>query len=424
MPFPALPSRPRTEVLQPAPATWVDWDVASLREVLRQHEDGQFWGSSLLCDFMLRDDRMKSTLGTRTKALLGLPFSLRQAREETGASALASELKTLWPRIAPRTVLGKSLEWSTLMGLSVAQLVWDTSDGRWVPELQWWHPQFVWWRQDIERLVANTKTGPVTIEPGDGQWFVHAPGGVYRGWMGGAVRSLALLTLLRQYALRDWARASEMYGLGVRKAYVPANCDPADRDRFYQQLANLGAEAALLLPRGMPDQEGFDLDIAAPGGAFTGELFERLGARCDMGITLELLGQNLTSEVKEGSLAAARVHGDVRQDFLEADAVMLALDLWTQVVRPWAAFNHGAPLEDAPMPTWDVTPPEDKTEASQTLLTNAQALEILARLGLGDAIDLVAVLKRFGLPLRPGASPRLALPTPSTTPAPPAPPVP
>jgi phage gp29-like protein len=417
----SIGTRPKTRVARQIPiqSGWIDWSVTSLREAIESHELGMFNQSAALVDWLGRDDRVDATLGTRVRAVQGLPFRLDPSEESERpdlARALAEEGKKLWPRIAPRSLQAEILRWTALMGFAVAQILWDTSGGRWVPTLEWWHPQHLSWRWDLGRLQAITLDGVEIITPGDGQWVVFAPHGLYRGWMRGGVRSLAILALLRQYALRDWGRASEMYGMGVRLGYLPPNCDPDDEDRFLSQLVNLGAESVLLLQKGDDEAASFDFDIKALAGTFNGELFERLGQRCDLGITLQLLGQNLTSEVQEGSLAAARVHGDVRQDYLEADVAGQQADWREQVLRPWAAYNYGAAPEDVPVPVWDVEPPEDKDSASKTLMQVSQALTALAQLpGLGPSVDLVQLAERFDLPLLPGAKPDL---TPPATPIP------
>ena len=417
-------SRPRSRVARqiPTQGLWNEWDVTGLRDALEAHEIGQFQKSAMLVDWLGRDDRVSSALGTRVRAVQGLPFRLDPSEEgsnPTLARQLALGAKKIWPRAAPRPLQAEVMRWMSLLGFAVAQILWDTRDGVWVPTLEWWHPQFLSWRWDLGCFQASSLDGIELVTPGDGQWVVFAPNGLYRGWYHGGVRSLALLALLRQYALRDWARASEMYGLGIRVGYVPPNTDPDDESRFIDQLVNLGAESVLMLAKGADEQGDFEFDLKALAGTFNGELFERLGARCDTGITLQLLGQNLTSEVKEGSLAAARVHGDVRQDYLESDVAGLSADWREQVLAPWAAFNFGASLEDTPIPVWDVEPPEDKDSASKTLVQVSQALTSLALLpGLGPTIDLVALAERFDLPLIKGSSPDL---TPPTPPAPPGP---
>jgi len=417
---PKLPRRPDVHVYRDIPVSnWSSWDVNGVRNALDQHELGQFYASAQYCDFLLRDDRVSSALGTRVRALCGLPFKIEPAPDGDGRTTrkIARSLESARRKMFPRSIVADILRWSALMGFCIAELIWDTTGDQWMPSLKIWHPQFIYYRLDTRSYWASTMDGVIEITPGDGKWFLYAPHGAYRGWMRGAVRSISILALLRQYALRDWARASEMYGMGVRLGYVPADCDPLDRNAFISQLNSLGSESVLLLPQGMNDKDGFDFDVKMAGtGGFNGELFERLGHRCDMGITLELLGQNLTSEVQEGSLAAARVHGDVRQDYLEFDAATLAEDFRNQVVAPWAVFNFtGATADDAPLSGYDATPPEDVTAGSAVFGVVATGIAALQTAGVLQVVDLEALGEKFSLPMSANVADIIA----ATPPAPP-----
>lgn len=418
--------RPPTRVARQIPVqqSWVEWDAPSLRAAVESHELGVFAGSAQLVDWMGRDDRVKSTLGTRINAVQGLPFRIEpnpDSKNPEFARKLAEEAARCWKRIAPRTTQADVRRSNALNGFCVGQLLWDTSGGSWVPQVELWDTRHLSWRWDLGCYQASTLDGIELIRPGDGQWVVFSPHGLYRGWMQGGVRTLAILALLRQYALRDWGRASELYGMGVRLGYLPANADPEDEERFLRQLVELGAESVLLLAKGETEEQGFDFDIKALSGAFTGEVFERLGARCDLGITLELLGQNLTTEASGGSLALGQVQDKVRLDYLEADVATDVEGWGEQVLYPWAAYNFGAAPEDVPIPIWDTEPPENKDASSKVIVQVGQGLQALAALpGVAEAVDVQALLERFDIPILSGATPRLQAPAPSPPAAPPA----
>src|SRR5690606_29908075 len=108
-------------------------------------------------------------------------------------------------------------------------------------------------------------------------------------------------------------------------------------------------------------------------------------------------GQTLTTEVKEGSLAAARVHGDVRQSEVSFDAESFAEDEREQLWRPYCFFNLGN-ADAAPTPKWDASPAEDKVELATSTSTAADALSTLAALEV--PVDVVAYCGKVGIPLR------------------------
>jgi phage gp29-like protein len=94
-------------------------------------------------------------------------------------------------------------------------------------------------------------------------------------------------------------------GLNVN-ATKPGETDlsPAQRQKLASQLRNLGRDAALVLPRGL------DLKLIE-SAANNFQTYEAQINVANTGITICLLGQNLTTEVSGGSYAAAQVHSQV-----------------------------------------------------------------------------------------------------------------
>jgi phage gp29-like protein len=256
-----------------------------------------------------------------------------------------------------------------------------------------WHPQFLWYDWNGRVLRMQTADGWVDVVPGDGQWVVFAPSGVERGWMGGAVRALAIPWLIRQWAYRDWARYSEVHGMPTRKALVPQNAPQDQKDAFLNELAALGTEATVVLPQGTDAAGSFNF-LLEEAKSNTWEGFQRLIAQVDASIAVTLLGQNLTTEVNAGSRAAAQVHADVKQTILEADAQTLATTLREQALKPWALFNYGD-AELAPFPNWKTDPPEDRKANADALSTLATALKTLKDAQIN--VDAEALLEKAGV---------------------------
>ncbi|HTQ48354.1 MAG TPA: DUF935 family protein, partial [Polyangiaceae bacterium] len=277
-----------------------------------------------------------------------------------------------------------------------SQIVWDVGGKRWKPYLKTFASRYSWYHWELRCHVAVTLDGQFPITGGDGHWVMYAPYGEYRGWMRGAMWALAQWWLARMYALRDWARYSERHGFPIIIADTPFGADPDDVASYQSQLATLGQESILQLPGSAElGQFGkYDLRYLEPRDR-SWEGFQQLIEQCNTEITLALLGQNLTSQVKEGSLAAARVHADVRQAILEADARAISKVLHTQVLRPWAALNYGD-ARLAPRVEWDVRPQEDLVQKADTFSKFASAIQQLRQAGFAlKSPEKFA--KRFGL---------------------------
>jgi len=250
------------------------------------------------------------------------------------------------------------------------------------------------WYEWYKRLYQiTTAEGLVDVVPGGGKWMLLAPEDPYRAWIQGAIRSIAIPWLGRQYAFRDWMRFNEIYGTPIRKATTPSQTPDEDKDRFFDSIANAGASMVVECPTGI---DGNSYNIELVEASATGwETFKNATEDTDKRITLTLLGQNLTTEVQGGSLAAAKVHGQVRQDYLEADARGLERTLRQQVLRLWAQYNYGDPAL-APVVRFKTEPPEDLKASADTLAAFSTAMLNLSQLG---ELDRRALLARFGLPL-------------------------
>lgn len=355
------------------------WDsVPMVQGALAQLEDGDFRSAALLCDALGRDDRVTATLDARINGVLSLPLDFEAGIEDNErAAAVAEEIKASWTSMFPEDVVAKLLQWGRLIGVAPGELVWKTEDTakgkRWMPTMTVWHPQNLFWNW-AWRDYAIVTQGDGIQKMGDapGQWFLYTPKGRYLAWYAGLIRALAIIYLIRWWAYRDWARYSEKHGLPIVKAKVPKEADEEIKETYFESLAALGTENTIKCEVGNKDEASFDAELIEPV-ANTWAGFQGLIQQCDSSIAIVVLGQNLTTEVKQGSRAAAGVHERVRADFLRSDAVTLATFLRDQVLKPYAAFNYGD-AELAPWPRWQTDPPTDVKDNAAAALSLGQAI--------------------------------------------------
>jgi hypothetical protein len=370
-----------------------NWDIGGIRGALADHMVGLFQTSAQLCDAVFGDERVQATLGSRTGGLFSQKLIHDVTRDDHNHRKVRRAWRKAWKRLMPQSVASEIMRWAVMMGFAVCEVIWDTSVTPWQPTLKVWHPMFIYYRWDLRRYVAMTQDGPVIIEPGNGKWFLFTPHGPYRGWAQGAVRATADKWFIKQLAWRDWARFNERHGLPIIKAYVPASGDAGQKQQFVLSMAGLGQQAVVGLPQNV-DQTGYDLELLeARDRAW--ESFQGTIDRCDRSLLLPIIWQNLTTEVKEGSLAAARVHGDVRQNAIEFDDATLSEAVYEQLARPFALFNFG----DAELATythWDVEPVEDFNVKADVLLKVGQALNQLRQAGVA-VNDVRKLARQFGL---------------------------
>lgn len=376
-----------------------EWTVDAIRAALAAHEEGMFQLSGPLANTIIGDDRVTAALGSRVGALLGLPTVYEQAEADSGGECLAA-WREAWPKCHTPPEQGDVTDeikrTAHVAGFAVAEIVWDTDGPIWQPYLKPWDTSHFYYDKARRCLIAMTEDGPEVVLPGGGKWFVHAPGGVWNAWRSGLITPLALPWFLKSCARRDWARYSERHGMPMILAEVPAVAAADDKKRFERELDTMGTEALVVLPKGM-DGQGFNVKLLEAASQ-SWEGFDRLIQRCDNAITLCIQWQNLTTEVKEGSQAAARVHGDVKQTAVELDNRAWSDDVFVQLARPFAAWNFGD-ARRAARTSRDVTPLEDKLAETQALESFSRALAALRNAGERVDVAKLAAAYRVRLPL-------------------------
>lgn len=376
------------------------WTIAQTRQALIDLCAGIFDAPAQLCDSMISDSRIQASLISINGGLFSRPIVWETPlglEDDPDALACLDAWQKAWPNIGTEAALSDAITWDVMLGFWCAQILWDTSGDTWVPQISPWHPRFTYYNWSLRRYIATTMDGQIAIDPGDGKWILHAPHGEYRGWLHGASRSTAPWWLSRNYALRDASRYSERHGFPITKAWTPFGADPRAISDFRNAVRRLGQESTVQLPRSADPKVGeYDLEYLEAKDT-SWEVFFRLIEQCNMEITLAIQAQNLTSEVKEGSLAAAREHGDVKQTLLQSKARGFCRTLHTQLAKPFALLNFGR-AEIAPRPTWDIKPIDDKKTLALAFMNFSQALNYLRVTGK-KVKDVRALGLQFGVDL-------------------------
>lgn len=376
--------------------SWNDWDnVQLVKAAIQGLEQGIFHQASLVVEAMGRDDRISGCLETRTRALPSLPLMLEPRGDGRQKRAVAKALDEEFETMYPDATLTELQLWGTMLGIGLGENIWQYGD-RWTPKLKVWHPRALTYRQDTRSFWVQTMEGPREVIPGNGQWVVYTPYGLDRGWMHGKVRSLYVSWLMRTWGLRDWARYSEVHGHPIKKVVTPAGAQEDDKQRFLTEVAGLASEATIRTPRvaGMagalgPDTDRYDLELLEPK-SMNWQTFEKLLDKAEANIAINLLGQNLSTEVKGGSYAATAAHMMVKAEVMQFDAESLGQCLRTQSIGWWALHNFGS-AELAPMPKWKTKTktPEERTSKGTALKNLGDGITSLRAAGVQVDADKI-----------------------------------
>lgn len=376
--------------------TWSEWDsVGLVKQAIRNIELGNFDAAALVVDAMTRDDRIDGILQKRCEAVPSLPMHFEPGKKSNDKIVAATEDN--YQCMLPQSAVAEISKWGLMCGLGVGQLLWAQKDGLMVPTMKVWHPRFVQFRWDTYTFWINTTVGQVELKHGDGQWVLYTPRGLDRAYMMGRVRSLYVPWLIRQWGWRDWARYDEVHGLPIRKAHVPTNAQDDDKARFLRECAALGSESVVRLPRDIQggEETGFDLTLLEATGT-SYESFGALMTEANSCLAINILGQNLSTEVKGGSFAAATSHSDVEAALVVRDAFALEACFKTGVLQPFTALNFGNP-EMVCVAHYKTEPPEDAELTAKTTKELGDGISALTAAGV--KVDADELMSRLNLPV-------------------------
>lgn len=397
----------RGPVLQLPTRTVTEWTPAQVKEALRAGDSGRLDQMADLVEAVMADDRVQGVLSTRTHGLLGLECKFFGEPEQVaaleGRKALAGQpgVPGDWTAMVPECELAQLTAWGILLGVGLGELVPDQDrdpEARTVPTLKVWHPRWLRWDLPTATWRLMTADGEIEITPGDGRWVMYLPYGSQRPWTLGAWRPISFAWVLKQFALHDRARHSEVLGSPWRVGKATGESTEKARTNLLGWLRNLGRETAMVLP------QGWDVDVVEA----TGQSYEIYGTQiewADRAIAITLAGQFVTTEGTKG-FSNGNIHAEVKRDLIVFTAETLATTLRAQVVVPWADANW----EDgslAPWPRWDTTPPLDKQAEATALLALGHAITALdaALVASGQRVDAVEMAGKFGVPLTIAAPP-------------------
>lgn len=403
---------------EPSVRTFTTWTPTLITSAEIAADGGNLRQAASLCEWILGDDRVSGALSTRVQALLGLEPNFEPSGDKRRSRRVVKALEAGedWWAAYPESELAQLHTWGLLFGLCPARHNWepDSDHGnRLLPKPAFWHPQhlrFDWTSRAWWIRIAQSGLdfgGEELLVPGDGTWLLHTPYGINRPWSLGLWRGLARWVLLKWYAIQDWARHGEKGALLV--AFGPEELESTRQQRaeLAQDIYDRGRDAVAVLP------PGWDLKLVE-ATANTKQIYEAQIAMADAAIAISIRGGNLSTNVEQGSRAAAEVQertGD--QAKRRFDAQSLTTTVHDQSLVWWAEFNFGD-RRLAPWPVYPVDDAKDVKRISETANTAADAAEKFSRLGFD--IDRKAFADEFGLAtwLKPGDGiPKPAPPAPA-----------
>ncbi|NNG04901.1 MAG: DUF935 domain-containing protein, partial [Inquilinus sp.] len=293
-----------------------------LAALLREAEEGDPTRYLELAEEMEEKDlHYRSVLATRKLQVSQLEITVEPASDAKEDVANAALVEGFLERDELQEELCDILD-AVGKGFSVTEIVWETSERQWMPaRLEWRFPQwFQFDRRDGRTPLLRGDAGPESLLPYKFVLHIHKSksGLPIRG---GLARAAAWCYLFKNYDIKDWVAFAEVYGQPLRVGKYHPGATEGDRKTLLKAVANIGSDAAAIIPSSML------IEFVKADQTGSVDLYERLAEYLDKQTSKAVLGQTLTTEVKEGSRAAAQVHDGVRDDIERSDAHQLAASL-------------------------------------------------------------------------------------------------
>jgi len=388
---------------------WSHGSVASgldpdrLARILRNAAEGDHHDFLTLAEEMEeRDLHYSSVLGTRKRGVSGIDPTVESASDDVHDVKIADAVREMILRPDFSDMVDDALD-AIGKSYSVNEIMWDRSGRQWWPEsYKWRDPHFFRFDRvtgrELRLLDEENSFDGIHLEPF--KFIAHVPrlksGLPIRS---GVARLVATAYMCKAFAITDWMAFAEVFGMPLRLGRYGPHATPDDIRTLINAVANIGTDAAAVLPDGMK------IDIEKTGTASGGEkLFEGLAAYLDKQVSKAVLGQTMTSD-DGSSRSQAEVHDEVRGDIKRADIKQLENTINRDLVRAFVDLNFGR-QKRYPRIRFPVIEPED-------LKALAEALDILVPIGL--EVEESFVRDKFGIPepakgaklLRPSATPSL-----------------
>jgi hypothetical protein len=348
---------------------------------------------------MMSDDRVKQAL-TRLYSATTLPlaFSLPGKKsEECEKDPVCVALNEDWWKIFPEGTMREIVAWLGLCSLCLLHVDgWDidTSSGRVIPKISVWSLRNI--RNDPERgwLVRVSRGGwsneEVPLDLESGEWALLCNGSSWRVVASASWAGIAPMWLLKAYACVDWAASSERHGQGTVVLYNENEeilYDDKARDNLVKMIWDGGRGKVVALPDGI--KANLLLDTAN-----TWTTFKAQTDAANAAISISIVGTNLTTEVKEGSRAAATVHADVDTTTFRGMLAGISTGAHDTVGSSWVSYNFGANAV-VPYAEWDTTPPEDLKALAETQVQASTAALNWQKAGFN--LSRKAIASKWGL---------------------------
>lgn len=358
-----------------------------LASVIAQANSGDYSGVAPICNSIeSRDAHISSVLQTRKYGILGLDYNIEPYSQDSKDINIAEFVNECILDINNFDDALYDFMDAVFKGFAVAEIMWDYDGRNYITELITVPQNKITWTNSTSPrlLTAQQPYTGIPLEENKFVVHIHKTRTTSLPTKQGLFQCIAWLYIFKSFAMRSWARFSELYGMPLRLGKYDASARDEDVQALYNALKSLGNDAAGVI------SQSTMIEFIEASKSSSIDVYQVLIDTCNSEISKAVLGQTLSTEqTGNGSYAMAKVHNDVRDDIRNADCEILSNTIRNQIIRPLVEFNFG---NSANLPFFKFL-----NEEEEDMQAEANKIKILVDSGL-DTIPIKWIHDKFGIP--------------------------
>ncbi len=271
---------------------------------------------------LLADGHLGGCTTSRKAGVRSLSWEIDRGKAKSRQAKLISDLFSKADFDLDR-IISEILN-APLYGYQPLEVIWERVGNYWLPKDIVGKPQSWFVFSDENELRFRTKENYLNGEELPPRKFLLARHeATYENPYGFAELSRCFWPItFKKGGFKFWVTFTEKYGMPFLWGKLPRGIDQAEYDKLADHLADMVQDAIAVTP----DDASIEFLSGGGKGSSSGssDLYDRLINACKTEVSIALLGQNLTTEVKGGSYAATESHMAVRQDIVDSDKKIVA----------------------------------------------------------------------------------------------------
>lgn len=288
-----------------------------------------------------RDGKVFAGLQKRQLALIGKPWQVEPRQKDNPKGTADALLVTEILKACSFDRLCTDLLEALLAGVSIAEIVWTTRDGMWVPErvVRRAQRRFVYVQEDensapwLHLLTRENMLKGIPVPPR--KFIVHRVNPEDDNPYGtGLGLQLFWPVFFKRKGIVAWNKLCDRFGSPTPHGKYPRNAGPIEKNTLASALRAMSNDGYLITPEGM--------DIALLETKLSGNVTtqQALCEYMDDWIAAVLTGQESRSSGGGALAAASKERQSVRQELTQADSDLLSETL-NETLLAWICDYNG-----------------------------------------------------------------------------------